>query len=92
MWSDLQQVAAAGDAEDCVRILLKAENGRLADVQIGGGTCNTLLINITTQATGATTPVLMEMRSTYQEASGRYTWDCVQTGGEPQHVPSTCRT
>jgi len=63
----------------------------VADVQIGGGTCNTLLVNITTQDTGATTPVLMELRSTYAEASGRYTWDCVQTGGEPQHVPSTCR-
>lgn len=37
MWSDLQRIAAAGDAEDCVRILLKGENGRLADVQIGGG-------------------------------------------------------
>jgi len=37
MWSDLQRIAAAGDAEDCVRIILKGENGRLADVQIGGG-------------------------------------------------------
>ena len=63
----------------------------VADVQIGGGTCNAMTINITTQATGAPTPVLMELRSTYAEQSGRYTWDCVQTGGEPQHVPSTCR-
>lgn len=37
MWSDLQRIAAAGDAEDCVRILLKGENGCLADIQIGGG-------------------------------------------------------
>ena len=37
MWSDLQRVAAAGDAEDCVRIILRGENGRIADVQIGGG-------------------------------------------------------
>jgi hypothetical protein len=60
-------------------------------VQIAGGTCNAMNILVTTQNTGAETEVAMVLNSTYTEQSGRYTWDCVQTAGEPQHVPSTCR-
>lgn len=37
MWSDLKRVAAAGDAEDHVKIVLRGENGRLVDLEISGG-------------------------------------------------------
>ncbi len=37
MWSDLQRIAAVGDAEDHVRILLRGENGRVVDLEISGG-------------------------------------------------------
>lgn len=37
MWSDLNLIAAVGDAEDHVRILLKGENNRVVDIQISGG-------------------------------------------------------
>ncbi len=36
IWCDRKHVLAAGDAEDHFRILLRAENGRLADIQISG--------------------------------------------------------
>ena len=38
MWSHLRRVAAAGDAEDFVKILLLGRNGRLIDLEISGGT------------------------------------------------------
>jgi predicted dehydrogenase len=38
MWSDLKRIAAAGDAEDHVKIILKAENDRVAEIDISGGT------------------------------------------------------
>jgi len=37
LWSDLKQVAAAGDAEDHVHIILTGENGRIVDLEISGG-------------------------------------------------------
>ena len=37
IWSDLKKVTAVGDAEDHVRIILKGENKRLAEVEISGG-------------------------------------------------------
>jgi len=63
----------------------------VADVQIGGADCNAMNILVTTQNTGAETDVVLLLNSTYAEQSGRYTWDCVQNAGVPQHVPSTCR-
>ena len=36
MWSDLKKIAAVGDAEDHVRIVLKGENGRIVDLEISG--------------------------------------------------------
>ncbi|WP_127586725.1 Gfo/Idh/MocA family protein [Paenibacillus koleovorans] len=39
IWSHLGQVAAAGDAEDDVKILLQGENKRVADIEISGGVC-----------------------------------------------------
>ena len=37
MWSDLKLVAARGDAEDHVRIILRGENERVVDLEISGG-------------------------------------------------------
>ncbi|MDD5602457.1 MAG: Gfo/Idh/MocA family oxidoreductase [Eubacteriales bacterium] len=37
IFSDLKQIAAAGDAEDHLKIVLRAENGRVADLEISGG-------------------------------------------------------
>ena len=34
MWSDLQHHVAAGDAEDQIKLLLRGQNGRVADVEI----------------------------------------------------------
>jgi len=37
MWSDLRRVAAVGDAEDHLKILLRGTNGRIVDMEISGG-------------------------------------------------------
>ena len=37
VWSDLKLVAARGDAEDHVRIILRGENDRVVDLEISGG-------------------------------------------------------
>lgn len=37
IWSDLKKVAAVGDAEDHLKIILKGENGRIVDLEISGG-------------------------------------------------------
>jgi len=37
IWSDLKRVAAVGDAEDHVRIILRGTNGRIVDMEISGG-------------------------------------------------------
>ncbi|MCC7492253.1 MAG: Gfo/Idh/MocA family oxidoreductase [Fimbriimonadaceae bacterium] len=37
LWSDLRNVAAAGDAEDSFKICLRGANGRLADLEVTGG-------------------------------------------------------
>lgn len=37
VWSDLKKVAAVGDAEDHLKILLRGKNGRILDVEISGG-------------------------------------------------------
>jgi len=37
MWSDLKRIAAVGDAEDHLKIVLKGENGRVVDLEISGG-------------------------------------------------------
>lgn len=37
MWSDLKNIAALGDAEDHLKIVLKGENGRVVDLEISGG-------------------------------------------------------
>lgn len=36
-WSALRRVAAVGDAEDHVKIILEGANGRLVDIEISGG-------------------------------------------------------
>jgi len=37
IWSDLKRVAAVGDAEDHVKIILKGKNGLVVDLEICGG-------------------------------------------------------
>ncbi|MCX5656324.1 MAG: Gfo/Idh/MocA family oxidoreductase [Planctomycetota bacterium] len=37
IWSDLKRVAAVGDAEDHVRIILRGTSGRIVDMEISGG-------------------------------------------------------
>ncbi|HPN84486.1 MAG TPA: Gfo/Idh/MocA family oxidoreductase [Victivallales bacterium] len=37
IWSDLKKIAAVGDAEDHIKIILKGENGRIVDIEISGG-------------------------------------------------------
>ena len=37
LWSDLKLVAAVGDAEDHLKIVMKGENGRVVDIEISGG-------------------------------------------------------
>jgi len=37
MWSDLKRIAAVGDAEDHVHIILRGKNGRVVDLEISGG-------------------------------------------------------
>jgi scyllo-inositol 2-dehydrogenase (NADP+) len=36
-WSDLKKIAAVGDAEDHLKIVLTGENGRVVDLEISGG-------------------------------------------------------
>jgi len=36
-WSELKRVAAAGDAEDYVRIMLTGQTGRVVEIEINGG-------------------------------------------------------
>jgi predicted dehydrogenase len=38
VWSDLKKVAAVGDAEDHLKIVLRGTNGRVVDLEISGGT------------------------------------------------------
>jgi scyllo-inositol 2-dehydrogenase (NADP+) len=37
VWSDLKKIAAAGDAEDHLKIVFTGENGRIVDLEISGG-------------------------------------------------------
>lgn len=37
IWSDLKLIAAVGDAEDHLKIILRGENGRIVDIEISGG-------------------------------------------------------
>lgn len=37
LWTDLKRVAAVGDAEDHVKIIMKGQNNRLVDLEISGG-------------------------------------------------------
>jgi predicted dehydrogenase len=36
-WSDLKRIAAVGDAEDHIKIMLRGTNGRIVDLEISGG-------------------------------------------------------
>ncbi|MHB1156470.1 MAG: Gfo/Idh/MocA family protein [Phycisphaerales bacterium] len=41
MWADLQRVAALGDAEDHIKLILMGKNGRVVDMEISGGAAMT---------------------------------------------------
>ena len=52
-----------------------------------------ITINTNQTATGAPSDVIMTLIGGPGTGStGRWEWKCTQTGGQPQHVPSTCRT
>ena len=55
-------------------------------------TCAAPLITINTQATGAAPDVTLTLTGSFADNEGRMTWTCFYTAGQPQHVPSTCRT
>ena len=38
IWGDLKRIAAVGDAEDHFKIVLRGANGRVADIEVSGGT------------------------------------------------------
>ena len=42
VWGDLRRIAAAGDAEDHVKIILTGQNGRVVDLEISGGAATKL--------------------------------------------------
>jgi len=49
-------------------------------------------INTNQTTTGAPSDVVMRLIGGPGTGStGRWEWRCTQTGGQPQHVPSTCR-
>jgi type IV pilus assembly protein PilA len=56
-----------------------------------GGNCGAATIDILTQNTGAATNPAIQLQGN-NAAQGRFQWACVQTGGAPQHVPTTCRS
>ena len=37
VWGDLKNIAARGDAEDHLKVILKGKNGRIIDIEISGG-------------------------------------------------------
>ena len=37
LWSDLKNVAACGDAEDHLKVVMRGKNGRVVDIEISGG-------------------------------------------------------
>jgi len=37
VWGDLQRVAAVGDAEDHVKVLIRGKNGAVVDIEVSGG-------------------------------------------------------
>jgi len=63
-----------------------------SNIVVTGADCENAVITVTTNAaTGAPTPPEIELQGN-DSAAGRFFWDCVQTVGEPQHVPVTCRS
>jgi predicted dehydrogenase len=55
LWSHLKCVAAAGDAEDHLKIIMMGENGRMIDIEISGGAALTEPIYIVLGSKGALT-------------------------------------
>ncbi len=55
LWSDLKCVAAVGDAEDHIKIVMVGKNGRLIDIEISGGAALSEPIYIVLGSKGALT-------------------------------------
>ena len=49
------------------------------------------IITVTTQATGATTQPVLDLRPVQATPDQPVTWTCVRTAGLDKHVPATCR-
>ena len=71
-------------------------NGFVQSVVISGtcalGTTNGIVINIQTARTGAATSPNLLLEGTAQSNGGQVVWNCSNTSGLPQHVPSSCRS
>jgi predicted dehydrogenase len=65
MWSDVKKIAAAGDAEDHLKIVLKGENGRVVDLEISGGAAITEPEYIVLGSKGALTSSGNEIKLKY---------------------------
>jgi scyllo-inositol 2-dehydrogenase (NADP+) len=65
MWSDLRKVAAVGDAEDHVHIVLKGEDGRTVDLEISGGVALAVPVYVIFGSKGALTCDEKEIRLRY---------------------------
>jgi len=62
-------------------------------ILVGSANCNAIVdivVDTNQTTTGAPSDVVMTLLGEGQQ-DGRWQWRCTQTGGEPQHVPSTCR-
>ncbi|HUT23179.1 MAG TPA: Gfo/Idh/MocA family oxidoreductase, partial [Sumerlaeia bacterium] len=65
LWSDLKKIAAVGDAEDHLRIILTGENGRVVDLEISGGSAIGEPTYLVTGTKGALTSDEREIRLRY---------------------------
>jgi predicted dehydrogenase len=65
IWSDLKKIAAVGDAEDHVKIVLRGKNGRVVDLEISGGSAIGEPTYLVTGTKGALTSDEREIRLRY---------------------------
>jgi scyllo-inositol 2-dehydrogenase (NADP+) len=85
MWSDLKRVAAVGDAEDHVRIILKGENERVVDLEISGGAAIKEPEYIVSGAKGALICQGKEIRLRYLDPKKKLSRRRAKSGAPPVH-------
>jgi type IV pilus assembly protein PilA len=56
-----------------------------------GGTCLLPTVAIVTANTGASTDPALTLSGSYNDGTGRITWNCGKQTGLNQHIPATCR-